>query len=220
MPGMAMAPTFRSWTVAEFAIVFAMWSVMMIGMMTPAIAPAILTHARLGSHPVARSRPLAPVGWFVSGYLLAWLGYALIASVTQAVFLAADLITPTLRSSSDLFSGIVFIVAGGFQLTRLKSSCLSLCRSPVGYINEQGGFGPSTVSSLNLGFRHGLYCVTCCWALMSVLFVIGVMELLWIAIISMWVLLEKIFPAPRVMTRLSGFALILAGVILIIRTAL
>jgi predicted metal-binding membrane protein len=101
-----------------------------------------------------------------------------------------------------------------------KDSCLSLCRSPVSFINDQGGFRPSAKAVLELGLRHGLYCVGCCWALMAILFAVGVMELIWIAVISIWALLEKIFPVPGTMTQFSGVTLIVVGILLLARTAL
>jgi len=223
MPGMAemqMPQMLRPWTAAEFSTVFAMWSVMMVGMMTPSIAPAILTYVRVSRHPVTRQAPLAPIGWFVGGYLLAWLGFALIASAAQAALLEADLITPMLRSSSELFGGIVFILAGGYQLTMLKDTCLSLCQSPVSFINDQGGFKPSAIAALKLGLRHGFYCVGCCWAMMVILFAVGVMELIWIAVISIWALLEKIFPVRGTMTQVSGVTLVVVGILLLARTGL
>lgn len=219
IPEMAASGLLRVWTVAEFFVVFAMWSSMMVGMMTPSIAPAILTYARFSRHPVTRNAPLAPIGWFVGGYLIAWLGFAFIVSVVQAAFLEVGLIAPALRSSGDVVGGIVFILAGGYQMSLLKDACLSYCRSPLNFINDQGGFRPSAAAAVKLGLRHGLYCVGCCWALMAILFAVGVMEPLWIAVISIWILLEKIFPVPGVMTRASGFLLIAAGTVLLIKNA-
>ena len=193
--GVQMTETLRPWTTTEFFLVFAMWSVMMVGMMTPAVAPTILAYVRLARHPVARNQPLAPTGWFLGGYLLAWLCFALVASLFQAAFLQTGLIAPTLRSSSSLFGAAVFIAAGIYQLSPAKDACLSRCRAPLSFIHRNGGFRPGSVPSLKLGLRHGLYCVGCCWALMAVLFVVGVMELLWIAALSIWVLLEKVAPA-------------------------
>jgi predicted metal-binding membrane protein len=216
MPGMAMTEVFRPWTLTQFAFAFAMWSAMMIGMMTPSIAPAILAYARLSEHPVARNNPLAPIGWFVAGYLFAWLGYAFIATVMQAGFLRSGLITPSLHSASGFFGGIVFILAGAYQLTRLKHACLAYCRSPLTFIHDQGGFRPSTGSALALGLKHGLYCVLCCWALMAILFVVGVMDLLWIAVISIWVLVEKIF-ARGILTHLLGVVLIALGIVFLVQ---
>ena len=216
MPGMAMTDVFRPWTLAEFGFAFAMWSAMMIGMMTPSIAAAILAHARLSEHPVARNNPLAPIGWFVAGYLLAWVGYAFIAATLQAGFLHSGLITPSLHSASGFFGGIVFILTGAYQLTRLKHACLTYCRSPLTFIHDQGGFRSGTGPALELGLRHGLYCVLCCWALMAILFVVGVMDLLWIAVISIWVLVEKIF-ARGILTHLVGVALIALGTVFLTR---
>jgi predicted metal-binding membrane protein len=216
MPGMAMTEVFRPWTLAQFGFAFAMWSAMMIGMMTPSIAPAILAYARLSEHPVARNNPLAPIGWFVAGYLFAWLGYAFIATAMQAAFLWSGLITPSLHSASRFFGGIVFILAGAYQLSGLKHTCLAYCRSPLTFIQDQGGFRPGTGSALAVGLKHGLYCVLCCWALMAILFVVGVMDLLWIAVISIWILVEKIF-ARGILTHLLGVVLIALGIVFLVQ---
>jgi predicted metal-binding membrane protein len=214
MPGMAMSQSLHPWTAVELSIGFAMWSTMMIGMMTPSIAPGILMYARLE---FTQNEPLAPTGWFVGGYLLAWLGFAFIATITQAALLEAGAMTPTLRSSSGLLSGTVFILAGGYQLSMLKNTCLTICRSPTSFIHAQGGYTSGISSALKLGLKHGVYCVGCCWSLMALLFVVGVMDLVWMAVLSIWVLLEKIFPRPGVMTRLSGFALLITGIIFLAR---
>src|SRR5262249_33840212 len=116
------------------------------------------------------------------------------------------------------FGGIVFILVGTYQLTMLKDTCLSFCRSPVNFVNDRGGFKTGAIAALKLGLRHGLYCVGCCWALIAILFVVGVMDLIWIAIISIWALLEKIFPVRGIMTQASGVTLIVVGMLLLART--
>jgi predicted metal-binding membrane protein len=146
-------------------------------------------------------------------------GYAFIAATLQATFLHSGLITPSLRSASGFFGGIVFILAGAYQLTRLKQACLTYCRSPLHFIHDQGGFRSGTRRALELGLRHGLYCVLCCWALMAILFVVGVMDLLWIAVISIWVLVEKIF-ARGILTHLLGVVLIALGIVFLTRSVL
>jgi predicted metal-binding membrane protein len=201
-PGMVPGP----WTIPEFWFVFAMWSAMMIGMMTPSIAPAILAYGRFSRARAPRSTPLGSIASFAVGYLFAWLGFAFIASVMQMALSQTGLLTPTLHSASDVLGGVVLILAGTFQLTMMKNACLSYCRSPQDFTNNQGAFG--------LGLRHGLYCIGCCWVLMLTLFVVGVMELLLVAVIATWILLEKTFPADGVIIAewLSGGALITAGI--------
>jgi predicted metal-binding membrane protein len=193
MPGVPemRITTVRTWTLSEFLIGFAMWSVMMVGMMTPAFVPTFLAYVQLGHHPVIRNQPLAPAGWLLGGYLLAWLSFAFVATAAESTFLETGLIAPTLGSASDYFSATVLISAGLYQLSPMKDACLSRCRPPLDFIRSNGGFSLGSVASLRLGMKNGLYCVGCCWALMMVLFVVGVMELLWIAALSIFVLFGK-----------------------------
>ena len=216
MPGTTMSPTIRPWTMAEFLVAFAMWSVMMVGMMTPSAAPMILTYARVGRQAAAHGKPLAPTFWFAAGYLLAWCGFAQFAALAQGLLLQSGLITPMLASSSDVFGGLVLVAAGVYQWTPLKEGCLVQCQAPVGFIQRHGGFKRSGPASLVLGLGHGLYCIGCCWALMAILFVLGVMNLLWVAALSIWVLLEKVVPLGRLMARGLGLVLVAAGIILMV----
>jgi predicted metal-binding membrane protein len=213
MPGMVMEPATRAWSVGEYLLAFAMWSVMMIGMMTPSAAPMILIYARVGRQAAAQGKPLAPTFWFFIGYLVAWCGFALVAALAQAMLLQLRLLTPMLQSEADALTGVLLIGAGAYQWTPFKDACLMQCQAPVGFIQRHGGFKRSGWASLRLGLKHGLYCVGCCWALMALLFAVGVMNLVWIAALSAWVLLEKIVPLGRVMVRALGLVLIVSGVI-------
>ena len=215
MPGMVMEPAAHSWGLSEFLVAFAMWAVMMIGMMTPSAAPMILVYERVGRQATEHGKSLAPTLWFLLGYLAAWGGFALVAAVAQAGLLQLRLLTPMLASASNIFAGVVLFAAGLYQWTPVKDRCLSQCQSPIGFIMRYGGFGRSARASLVLGLRHGLYCVGCCWALMAILFVVGVMNLAWIAALSIWVLLEKVIVTGRLMSRALGLVLIVAGLIFI-----
>lgn len=216
MPGMSMAdmgePGLRHWSVAEFAFMFAMWAVMMVGMMLPSAAPMILIYARVARQALSRGKPFASAAWFVGGYLLAWTAFALLATVAQWGLESALLLSPLMTSTSNVFGGAVLIAAGLYQWTPLKSACLSQCQSPLMFIQRHGGFRPEAQASLRLGFRHGLYCIGCCWALMMLLFVGGVMSLLWIAGLAILVLIEKIAPGGRWIVRAVGAILVAAGV--------
>jgi predicted metal-binding membrane protein len=225
MPGMDMAsmnvgPANRSWQAAEVFFPLAMWAVMMVGMMTPSAAPMILLYARVGRQARAQGKPFAAAGWFAGGYLLAWTGFAALASLTQAALANAALITPMLRIASTATGGAVLIAAGLYQFTPLKYSCLSQCQAPLQFLQRQGGFRSDSLGSLQLGLRHGLYCIGCCWALMALLFVGGVMNVLWIAVLSVLVLLEKILPSGRILPRAVGVVLIAAGAIFLYRTGM
>lgn len=198
-----MMPASSPWQPIEFAYVFAMWMVMMIGMMMPSAAPIILVYARAGRQ-AAESRPLASTTWFVSGYLLAWIAFSLAATSAQWALERAALLTPMMASANKAFGGILLILAGLYQWTPLKDVCLSQCQAPLGFILSHGGFQGAWTSSLRLGFRHGIYCLGCCWALMVLLFALGVMNLFWIAALAILILLEKVVPSGRVIARIAG----------------
>jgi predicted metal-binding membrane protein len=215
MPGMVMDPAVRPWAPVEFLLAFAMWAVMMIGMMTPSAAPMILIYARVGRQAAAHGKPLVPTIWFLLGYLIAWVAFALAAAAVQGGLLQLRLLTPALASASNIFAGILLLAAGLYQWTPFKDACLIQCQGPVSFIQRHGGFRHSGSASLMLGLRHGLYCVGCCWALMGILLVAGVMNLVWIAALSIWVLLEKIVPAGRLMSRALGLVLVAAGLIFV-----
>jgi predicted metal-binding membrane protein len=206
-----MVPAFAPWSGMEFALVFAMWVVMMIGMMIPSAAPMILIYARVGRQAAIANKPFAATGWFAAGYFLAWTGFSLIAAAAQWALDRVALLNPPMASASSMLGGIVLIAAGIYQWTRLKSVCLAKCQSPLLFIQQQGGFRGDIAGSLLLGLRHGAYCVGCCWVLMALLFVGGVMNVLWITLLALLVLLEKLAPMGRLIARLVGVALVVAG---------
>jgi len=215
MPGMSMpgmlAPEFRPWSAGEFAFTFGMWAVMMVGMMTPSAAPMVLIYAAVGRQASAHGKPYAATGWFLAGYLLVWLAFALAATAAQLALTQAALLDPMMASSSRVFGGIVLIAAGLYEWTPLKDACLSQCQSPLLFIQRHGGFRRDPPGAVLLGLRHGAYCVGCCWMLMALLFVGGVMNVLWVAALSVFVLVEKRLPPGRLFSRTAGLAFIGAG---------
>lgn len=210
MPGMAMAPAPAG--TADFLLLWAMWAVMMVGMMLPSVAPMVLIYARVARHALDRGKPFAPTGWFAAGYLLAWTGFALVAALGQLALGRAALLSPATMATGATLGGIVLILAGLYQWTPLKDTCLAECQAPLVFIQRHGGFRGAPGAALGLGVRHGLYCIGCCWALMGILFVVGVMNVLWIAAIACFVLAEKVVPGGRLLSRVAGAALVAAGV--------
>ena len=177
-----MMPAAAPWSAIEFAFMFAMWAVMMVGMMTPSAAPMILLYARVGRQAAAQGKPLAATGWFAGGYLSAWAAFSLVGDDRRSGRLQrAALLTPMMESASALFGGAVLIAAGLYQWTPFKDACLSHCRAPLLFIQHHGGFRRDAAGSLGSAFATALYCIGCCWALMALLFVGGVMNVLWIA---------------------------------------
>jgi predicted metal-binding membrane protein len=212
-------PAFRSWNIADFGFVFIMWAVMMVGMMTPSVAPMVLLYATVGRKAAANGRPLAPTGWFLAGYLSAWVAFSLAATTAQWVLTQLALLTPMMESASGIFGGCLLIAAGLYQWSPIKDTCLKQCQMPLGFLMSHGGFRSEPFGALRLGAEHGLYCIGCCWALMALLFVGGVMNVLWIAGLAVLALMEKVVPTGRLIPRLAGAGLVAAGLFLLFRAS-
>jgi predicted metal-binding membrane protein len=189
-----MATANAPWGMTEFSFVFVMWTVMMIGMMAPSVAPMILTYARVGREGNVKGKPLAATAWFAVGYFLTWMGFALAATLVQCTIERAGLLNSQMADRSNVLSGIVLIAVGFYQWSPLKDVCLERCQSSIDFLTRYGGFRGDLPGCLLLGLRHGAYCIGCCWALMALLFVGGVMNVLWIAVVALIVLLEKLTP--------------------------
>lgn len=208
-----MAPMLRPWTLADVAFTIAMWAVMMVGMMLPSAAPIILLVATIGRKRRAGGGRAVPTPVFVLGYLLVWGGFSLAAGLAQWGLHAAALLSPAMAATSPLLGGLLLVAAGVYQLTPLKEACLAHCRSPFGFLMTEWREGPG--GALRMGLRHGSYCLGCCWMLMALLFVTGVMNLVWVAAITAFVLLEKIAPGGRVIGRAASWALIAGGLLVL-----
>jgi predicted metal-binding membrane protein len=196
-----------AWSAAEFALALAMWIIMMIGMMVPSAAPAILLYSLIRRREQQRGAVLPSVGLFAAGYLAIWAGFSLAAAGVQFGLTEARLMSDLMESSSAVMTAAVLILAGVYQLTAWKGACLAHCRSPIAFLSSHWSDGP-----LRMGVRHGMFCLGCCWAAMCVLFAVGVMNLAWIAALSALVLLEKTLPRGDLIARISGVLLIVAGV--------
>jgi predicted metal-binding membrane protein len=210
---MAIMPQMIAWSPLDVALVFAMWSIMMVAMMLPSATPTILLFAALRRQ-ATHSRALADVAVFVAGYVATWTAFSLLASLMQWGLLEARLVSPMMVAASRALGGGLLLAAGVFELTPFKEACLSKCRAPAAFIAAHWRKG--TRGAFTMGLRHGLYCVGCCWLLMLLLFVLGVMNLIWIALLSAFVLVEKILPNPRWFRTLAGCAFIGWGVALLV----
>ncbi|MDO8793836.1 MAG: DUF2182 domain-containing protein [Vicinamibacterales bacterium] len=210
--GMTMAPAMEPWTPAVFLLMFVMWAVMMVGMMVPSAAPLILLYTRAVRQADSQGTPMAASGFFTSGYLVAWTGFALAATTVQWLLQRAALLSPEMAAAGTTTGAVVLLLAGAYQWSSLKDVCLTHCRSPLQFLVQHGGFRRDARGALALGLRHGIYCVGCCWVLMALLFVGGIMNLAWIAGLAILVLLEKVAPVGRALARLSGVVLVAAGV--------
>ena len=207
-----MAPAHTPWQAMEFAFVFIMWTVMMVGMMTPSAMPMILMYARVGRQTEAQGTPLTATVWFAAGYVLVWFAFSLLATLVQWALERAGLLDNAMASTSNFLGGFLLVVAGTYQWTRLKEICLTECQRPFAFLMRHGGFRRDAPGSLTLGLRHGAYCVGCCWALTTLLFVGGVMNVLWIGLLALVILLKKIIPVGCLLARPVGIVLIAGGV--------
>ncbi|WP_265530227.1 DUF2182 domain-containing protein [Sphingomicrobium marinum] len=192
---------------ASFAMLFAMWWVMMVAMMIPSAAPTILLYGRAARHGGIASPSTGP---FLLGYLLVWGIFAAIAAGVQLLLQDGMLVTGmAMSSASRAFSAVLLVGAGLYQLSPLKDRCLSKCRNPAMFIARHQR--PGATGALRLGLLHGSYCAGCCWALMAILFVGGVMNIVWIAILTLLVAAEKLLPRGTAVARVLGVVLIAWG---------
>ncbi len=208
--GMAMAQL-QSWSAADFGLMFLMWAVMMVAMMVPTAAPMILLFATINRRRREQERPYVPTGVFLSGYVIVWSGFAALATGANWGLHVNSLLSSMMGTSSSAYlGGALLLAAGIFQWSPLKYACLSHCRSPLGFLMTEWRDG--TGGALRMGLKHGGYCLGCCWVLMGLLFVLGVMNLLWIAALAAFVLIEKVIHKGRLVSRVTGLLLVGWGV--------
>jgi predicted metal-binding membrane protein len=217
MDGLSAWMMQRHWDGRYFVLIFLMWAVMMTGMMLPSAAPTILLYGAIVRSRPQPGRPVARSYAFAGGYLLAWAGFSALATLSQWRLAEAALISPMMESRSPVLGGGLLIFAGVYQWTPLKQACLHQCRSPVNYLSQHWRAGVG--GALRMGVGHGLFCLGCCWALMLLLFFGGVMNLLWIAGITLFVLLEKLAPFGAWGGRVAGLLLAIAGGWLLVHVA-
>jgi predicted metal-binding membrane protein len=209
MPGASMPESHQAALPAIF-LLFVMWTIMMVGMMVPSASPMIMAFFTLNERRRIAARPFVPVSIFISGYLAVWAAFSAVAAVAQWRLHEAALLSPAMRSISPVLSGAVLVSAGVFQWTPLKRICLAMCRSPLSFLMREWREG--SAGAFVMGLRHGAYCVGCCWVLMALLFVAGVMNLLWVAVIALFVMAEKTLPKGELLAQLAGAALVIAGI--------
>lgn len=211
--GAAEMMQLQPWAVSDFILMFFMWAVMMVGMMVPAATPTTLVYAAVARKAARQGTPVAATGTFVAGYLVMWGLFSIGATLAQWGLERGALLSAMMVSASPMLGAGLLVAAGTYQLTPMKSACLRHCRSPAYFIAEQWRTG--IMGAFRMGMHHGLFCLGCCWMLMGLLFVGGVMNLAWIAIIATFVLLEKLVPAGPVGGRVAGGAMIATGIIML-----
>jgi predicted metal-binding membrane protein len=201
--GMDMAGVLmQSWTISDAVTMFLMWTIMMIAMMTPSVSPMVLVYALHSRKLRAEQRPYAPASAFLAGYLIAWTLFSLVATAAQWLLQKYALLDMMMEPTNRVFAALVLAAAGIFQFSTLKHSCLRHCRSPLHFFSES--WRPGVGGAVTMGIHHGFYCTGCCWFLMALLFVAGVMNLLWVALIALFVLIEKAAPRGEWIARIAG----------------
>jgi predicted metal-binding membrane protein len=212
MAAMGMAVD-RPWTVVDAFLTFSMWTVMMVGMMAPSAAPVLQLFAAAQRSRDTRRLPLA-VLMFGLGYLAVWAGFSVAATFAQWALQRASLMAETMRVSEVWLASAILVGAGVYQLTPFKAACLRHCRSPLGFLMTNWRDG--TLSALRMGSRHGIFCLGCCWAVMAVMFVVGVMNLAWVASLATLVLIERVTPLGFILSRLGGLTMLGYGAYLFV----
>jgi predicted metal-binding membrane protein len=188
-------------------LLIGMWAAMMVGMMVPSATPMVVAYTDWTRRGPGSGKRVAAVGSFLSGYVLVWLAFSLSAAVIQLTLGRVGALDAAGTTARPALGGVVLVLAGLFQVTPWKQACLSSCRTPVGFLIAEWRDGAR--GGLIMGLRHGAYCLGCCWALMGVLFVVGTMHLVWMAVIAGFVLAEKV--APRVLQIRYAAAAVLIG---------
>jgi len=200
-------PHSSDWSAANLLAIYLMWAVMMAAMMLPSALPMILAFVDLST----RRGESARAGSFVAAYLLVWLAFSAAATAAQWALQALDWVNPMIVSTSTWLTCALLLTAGIYQFSPLKRLCLSSCRTPIVFL--LGGWRPGVYGAFAMGTRHGLLCLGCCWALMALLFVGGVMNLAWIAALSVAVAFEKLSPGGERLSLAMGVALIIVALI-------
>jgi predicted metal-binding membrane protein len=212
--GMKMSgPDLHAWSAVSLLALGFMWVEMMVAMMLPSATPMILVFAQLHRQHRENHQPYVSTAVFVLGYLCAWAGFSAMAAAAQWGLHGAALLSPKMVSSSRMLGAALLIAAGIFQWTPLKNACLRHCRSPLNFLLNEWRDG--RLGALIMGLRQGSYCIGCCWLLMVLLFVAGVMNLWWIGLLTLFVLAEKVAPPAWRLGQMAGAILIGWGILML-----
>ena len=202
------------WDWPRILLLWAMWAAMMTAMMLPSAAPLVLLYAAVAGRHAEGRTPARRVYALVAGYLLVWSLFCVLATALQRMLASALLLTPMMEPATPVAGGAVLAVAALYQLTPIKRSCLRACRSPLSFVLQRWREG--AMAAFRLGVRHGVYCLGCCWALMLILFVGGVMNLAVILALTVWVIAEKLAPFGEQTAIASGAVLLALAVWMIL----
>lgn len=209
MGDMLMPMSSGPWTATHAALMLLMWVVMMLAMMLPSALPMVLLFATIASEHRARGQQAGSVAVFVSAYVAVWAGFGVLATALQFALERLAVLSPMMELSSTALASALLVAAGIYQWTPWKQACLRNCRTPLEFVLTQWRAG--SWGTFEMGLRHGAYCLGCCWMLMSLLFVGGIMSLAWIAGLALLVLVEKLAPFGGWSSRGVGLVLVAWG---------
>ena len=203
------------WDAGYFWMMFTMWAIMMVGMMVPSAVPMILIYAAVARKAQSQGTPIASAGAFTAGYIFMWTVFSLCATVAQSQLDKAALLSPMMVANSPRLGAGLLMAAGIYQWLPLKDNCLTHCRSPFHFISSH--WRPGNTGAFRMGIAHGAFCIGCCWVLMLLLFVGGVMNVLWIAAITIFALLEKVLPLGNQGGKVSGILMFIMGAMMMLK---
>ena len=210
-----MPPSQGEWIFKDFFLLFIMWSVMMIAMMTPSILPMVMLFTVLNSKNKKNNQPSASPLILLLGYLLSWVLFSLVITFPQYAMHKSGLLNPMMEPTHAYLGSAILILAGIYQFTPFKDACLSVCQSPLSFLMNNWKEG--NLGAFLIGYKHGFYCIGCCWFLMMTLFALGVMNILWVVILTLFVMLEKLsYRFPLLFRYSTGAIFIGWGIILIL----
>jgi len=210
-----MPPSQGSWMLKDFMLLFIMWSVMMIAMMTPSILPMLLLFTTLNSRNKDNGKEANSTMILLSGYLFSWVLFSLVITFPQYAMHTSGLLNPMMEPTHAYLGTVMLCLAGIYQFTPFKDACLTVCQSPLSFLMNNWKDGK--LGTFIVGYKHGFYCIGCCWALMMTLFALGVMNIMWVMILTLFVLFEKLaYKRPILYRQVTGIFFIGWGIFLVV----
>ena len=210
-----MPPSQGSWMLKDFMLLFIMWSVMMIAMMTPSILPMLLLFTTLNSRNKDNGKEVNSTMTLLSGYLFSWVLFSLVITFPQYAMHKSGLLNPMMEPTHAYLGTVMLCLAGIYQFTPFKDACLTVCQSPLSFLMNNWKDGK--LGTFIVGYKHGFYCIGCCWALMMTLFALGVMNIMWVMILTLFVLFEKLaYRRPILFRQVTGVFFIGWGILLVV----
>jgi len=211
---MWMPPSSGSWVLSDFVLLFLMWSVMMIAMMTPSILPMLMLFTTLNARNKSKGKDTSSTLLLLAGYLMSWVLFSLVITLPEYAMHKSGLLNPMMEPTHAYLGSVMLVIAGIYQFTPFKDACLTVCQSPLTFLMNNWKDG--NLGAFLVGYKHGFYCIGCCWALMLTLFALGVMNIMWVMVLTIFVLFEKLsYKNPLLFRRVAGYTFILWGIFLV-----